>query len=64
MEFVKHKMYCPVCRTLLGSKYNSEFYTAHCNECKTTFTWWPKKHTPKALLDKDRKERCKCGRCN
>ena len=61
--FFNEKLYCPVCKVYLGQRYKTDFYSGHCNECKTTFTWWPKLKRPKALLDKHAPKKCGCSRC-
>lgn len=61
--FSKEKVRCPVCKTYLGQRYKDELYMAHCDECKTEFTWSPKQEQPRALLDKNKPLGCNCGRC-
>lgn len=51
---------CPVCKTTFGRRNLSIVYKAHCYECRASYTWYPLKDKPKAVLDKD-EERRRCG---
>jgi len=55
---------CPVCKVAFGKRDLGEIYTAHCYECRATFTWFPWKLEPRAVLDKDEeRKRCGCSSC-
>jgi hypothetical protein len=58
-------MFCPVCKTCLGSKEHGERFVGHCDECKAEFTWYPKESKPTVEMDKDKRHKtCGCGRCS
>ena len=56
------KLYCPVCKIFLGERDKDDLFSEHCNECRSTFTWMPRKKKPKALLDRKKPQECNCGR--
>jgi len=57
------KLYCPVCKEFLGTRSRELFFTANCEECKATYTWWPKTDRPKAVLNRHKDKKCGCDRC-
>lgn len=56
---------CPVCREYeLGYRYNDEMFIGHCEECRCTYTWYPRETKPMAELDKRGKsKKCECVNC-
>lgn len=63
MSLFKERLFCPVCDAWLGDRVKNELFTAHCEECKTTFIWRSKKTKPEASLDVHKDTGCHCGRC-
>lgn len=60
----KEPAQCPVCKSILGARFEDEVFIAHCAECRATFHFLPYKSVPTATLDKDKdKGKCGCGGC-
>jgi len=52
---------CPVCPTRLGKRNPDTIFSAHCEECKATFTWHPGGEKPTVVMDKCKPQQCGCG---
>ena len=57
------KLVCPVCKDLLGLRYDSEVKEADCKDCNTTFTFFPGTKLPAAQVHSLTPEICKCFSC-
>lgn len=63
MALFKERLYCPVCKVLLGERYKDEVFFGHCDECKASFFWKYKEKVPTSKLDKHIPQKCGCKNC-
>jgi hypothetical protein len=55
---------CPVCNQELGYRCNDlKVFSAHCDECKATFSWFPGEKIPHSKLDSSYDKKCHCISC-
>jgi len=64
LESKRQNMYCPVCKILLGGRFDHEDRMLQCPECRWTYHFKPLNRIPQAKYkgcEDDHK--CGCGRC-
>lgn len=53
---------CPVGGERLGTRFEDEAFTAHCDDCKACYTWAPRSLVPGVVLDSAKREVvCDCA---
>ena len=63
-KLVRQNLNCPVCRVLLGGRYDHEDKQLTCPECEWTYHFKPLNNRPAAVRKGAPKEKgCGCGGC-
>lgn len=61
-NLVRQNLYCPVCKVLLGGRYDHQDRMLTCPECNWTYHFKPLNRIPHAIR-KGEEKKCGCGRC-
>jgi len=54
---------CPVCKQVIGLRFASEIKSFECEECNTTFTFYPNCNKPSSKVHSLEPRICNCPTC-